>query len=61
MKEKNVTILELAKMTNLSSKTIDRARGPLINECRLSTLATIAAALGVPVKELFEEVKAVGE
>ena len=56
MKEKSKTILALADEARLAKQSIDRARGPLIRECRLSTLEAIAGALGVKVKDLFEEV-----
>ena len=56
MKEKGKTILALADEARLAKQSIDRARGPLIRECRLSTLEAIAGALGVKVKDLFEEV-----
>ena len=55
MKEKGKTILALADEATLAKQSIDRARGPLIRECRLSTLEAIAGALGVKVKDLFEE------
>ena len=55
MKRKKVTIQELAQQTGLATMTIERARGPLISECKLSTLKTIANALGVSVKKLFDE------
>lgn len=55
MKEKKVTVRELVKSTGLSSATIDRARGEAISECRLSTLARIAVALNVTVKDTFSE------
>ena len=55
MKEKSKTILALADEARLAKQSIDRARGPLIRECRLSTLEAIAGALGVKVKDLFEE------
>lgn len=57
MKEKGKTILGLAEEARLAKQSIDRARGPLIRECRLSTLEAIAGALGVKVKDLFEEVE----
>ena len=56
MKEKGKTILALTDEARLAKQSIDRARGPLIRECRLSTLEAIAGALGVKVKDLFEEV-----
>lgn len=54
MKEKNITMESLSTMTGLSTRTIDRARGGLISECKLSTLGRIATALGVPMKTLFD-------
>ena len=42
-------------MASLAPQAVQRARGPLIRECRLSTLEAIAGALGVKVKDLFEE------
>lgn len=57
MKEKSKTILALADEARLAKQSIDRARGPLIRECRLSTLEAIAGALGVKVKDLFDEVE----
>ena len=55
MKENEVTVFGLADKAGVSSRTIMRARGPMISRCTLETLATIAAALGVKVKALFEE------
>ena len=55
MEEKKITIRVLLDEIGISSQTITRARGPLIRECRLSTLEAIAGALGVKVKDLFEE------
>ena len=58
MTQKNSTIRGLAVETGISTKTIIRARSDKwIAECRLSTLRRIAEALGVEVKELFEEEK----
>ena len=56
MEEKKITIRVLLDEIGISSQTINRARGPLIRECRLSTLEAIAGALDVKVKDLFEEV-----
>ena len=36
-------------------QTVNRARGPMIVRCTLETLATIAVALGVKIKDLFDE------
>lgn len=49
------TVRALAEATKLAPQTIMRARGDLIGRCTLDTLATIATALGVKVKDLFEE------
>ena len=55
MKEKKITMKQLEDMTGMSPSTINKARQDEgIAECRLSTLARIAAALGVPVKKVFE-------
>lgn len=56
MKEKQMTILGLAALSGLAKQSIDRARGALISESRMSTLEAIAKALGVKVKDLFDEV-----
>lgn len=55
MTEKNITIDALAQKTNLSIGTIKRARTDQIIDCRFSTLITIADALEVQVKDLFDE------
>lgn len=55
MNEKGETILGLVEKTRLAQRTINRARGEMISRCTLDTLATIAGALGVKVKDLFEE------
>ena len=55
MEGQGVTMRELMSRTGLSMQTVNRARGPMIARCTLETLATIAAALGVKVKALFEE------
>ena len=57
MKEKKVTVRALQEQRGRALETLQRARGPLIRECRLSTLEAIAGALGVKVKDLFEEVE----
>ena len=61
MEEKKVTTRAILTSTGISSQTLNRARGPLIRECRLSTLEAIAGALGVKVKDLFDEVEEKGE
>lgn len=55
MREKGATVHGLAELTGLSSQTVLRARSEKIRLCRLDTLATIAAALGIRTKDLFEE------
>lgn len=55
MAEKEWTVRALAEATRLAPQTIMRARGQMIGRCTLDTLATIATALGVKVKDLFEE------
>ena len=56
MKSKGITIEQLAKATGLSTHTIMRSRSEYINRCTLSTLKTMAKALGCSAKDLFEEV-----
>ncbi|KAF0235305.1 MAG: hypothetical protein FD177_59 [Desulfovibrionaceae bacterium] len=55
MEAKGVTIRQMVTMTGLSSGTLHRARGEQFTKCTVETLAAIAGALGVKVKELFEE------
>lgn len=55
MRERKVTVRGLMATTGLADGTILRARGPMIERCTLDTLARIAAALGVRVKDLFSE------
>jgi DNA-binding Xre family transcriptional regulator len=55
MKDQGITIRDLMGRTGLSNETILRARTEKIRLCRLETLATIAAALGVRTKDLYEE------
>jgi DNA-binding Xre family transcriptional regulator len=57
IKDKKVSVRALQEQTGRALETLQRARGPLIRECRLSTLEAIAGALGVKVKDLFEEVE----
>ena len=55
MKEKKLTIRQLESETGMSTRTLNKARSnDGISECRLSTIARIADALGVDVKETFE-------
>ncbi len=55
MEQKGITYVMLESQTGLSNQTITRARNEFINECRISTLEAIAKALGVKVKDLFDE------
>lgn len=55
MDEKGMTIRGLVAASGLSDKTILRARGGHIVECRLYTLQTLAEHLGCAVKDLFTE------
>lgn len=56
MEQKSVTIRQMVAQTGLSSGTLHRARGEQFTKCTLETLATIAAALGVKTKDLYEEI-----
>jgi len=56
MTAKGRTYEAIQKATGLSPQTVARARGPRIGTCTLNTLATIAGALGVGTKDLYEEV-----
>lgn len=55
MEKKNVTVRGLAEGTELSTRTIQKARDERIESCTLKTLVAIAGVLGVKVKRLFEE------
>ena len=55
MSEKEVTYKALEKLTSVSSQTITRARSARIRELSLEKLRKIAAALGVKIKDLFDE------
>lgn len=55
MEQAGATVQSVADQTGLSPQTIMRARGPRVGTCTLNTLTTIAGALGVAVKDLFEE------
>ena len=55
MRAKGLTVRSLASVASVATKTVEKARTDAgIAECRLSTLARIADALGVDVKDLFE-------
>ena len=55
MEAQSITIRELAQRTGLSNESIMRARDQRIESCSLKTLSTIAVALGVKTKDLYEE------
>lgn len=55
MEERKITYRQLAELSGVAGQTINRARGELIYECRLSTLDALAKVLGVGIKDLFEE------
>lgn len=55
MEARETTVRQLVAATGLSIATIMKSRGETIESCTLRTLATIAAALGCKVKDLFEE------
>ncbi len=49
------TYATVMQKTGLSMDTVARVRDHRINDCRISTLAYIAGALNVRVKDLFVE------
>jgi DNA-binding Xre family transcriptional regulator len=55
MEAQDLTVRKFAEMTGLSLQTIMRARDARIGTCTLNTLTVLASALGVRVKDLFEE------
>lgn len=55
MSEKKMTYASMERATGLSSHTITRARSLRICELSLEKLGVIALALGVKIKDLFEE------
>lgn len=55
MENMDITYAELESVTGLSSQTITRARSRRIREMSLEPLETIAHALGMTVKDLFDE------
>lgn len=57
-KNTQITTQELADKAGVSRQALHKARSNEgIAQCRLSTLARIASALGVSTKDLYEEVK----
>lgn len=55
MDKKGVSIRKMVQETGLSSGTLHRARGKLIDKCTLNTLERIADVLGVEAKDLFTQ------
>ena len=55
MEAQDLTVRKFAEVTGISLQTIMRARDARIGTCTLNTLAVLASALGVRVKDLFEE------
>ena len=53
MKEKKLTYRRLSELSGIAGETINRARGILIYECKLSTLDALAKVLDVKIKDLF--------
>ena len=49
MKEKKLTYRRLSELSGIAGETINRARGILIYECKLSKV------LDVKIKDLFDE------
>lgn len=56
MEDQGVSCRKLAERTKLSKLIVERARKDDIKKCKLETLVIIANALGVSVKDLFDEV-----
>ena len=52
---KKLTYRRLAELSGVAGETINRARGTLIYECKLSTLDALAKVLDVNIKDLFDE------
>ncbi|WP_353887170.1 helix-turn-helix transcriptional regulator [uncultured Bilophila sp.] len=50
-----LTYRRLAELSGVAGETINRARGTLIYECKLSTLDALAKVLDVNIKDLFDE------
>lgn len=58
MRERKVKAKELESLAGLSDRSISKLRTDEgFADCRFSTLARVAEALGVSVKDLFDEVE----
>ncbi len=56
LEEKGISTYTLAERSGVSRQSLFKARSDSgIAECRLSTLARIARALGASTKELYDE------
>ncbi len=55
MENCGMSIGHLSRVTGLSTHTIMRSRGEAISRCTLTTLKSMARALGCQAKDLFEE------
>lgn len=56
LKERGLRITDVIDRSRLARETVFRAKKDgTISSCTLATLEAIAKAVGVPVKELFEE------
>lgn len=59
MEQKKITVSKLSEMTGLAIETIMRARrgadAGQLGSCTLITLETMARAMGVKIKDLFDE------
>lgn len=56
MEDQGVSCRKLSERTKLSKLIVERARKDDIKKCKLETLVIIANALGVSVKDLFDEI-----
>lgn len=58
MEREGFTIRKMENMTGLTHITILKARSDNIINCKLSTLHTLASAMNVSIKELFDYIDA---
>jgi transcriptional regulator with XRE-family HTH domain len=52
LRESELTMLQLAELTGLSRRTLERWRRGTITRARISSLEAVASALGVTVGDL---------
>lgn len=55
METRGVTIYALAKEAGVAKETVTRARGEEVEACTIKTLKKLATALGVQIRDLFDE------